>query len=300
MLLPTLRVFLVILALLPAARAAGVALVLSDSKGPYAEFSGTLGETLDGSAWKITASGTSEQLDAGSRTDLIVAVGGDAFRRVLARGGNIPVIAALIPRPTYDKILAEAGRNRPRTSAVFLEQPAARQAAFIRHLLPGQRKIGLLQRSASGLPLGPQLQALASAGFTVETEETQSDSDLLPALNALLPKVNVLLAQPDPNIYKRDNIKAILVTSYRHQKPLIAFSPTLVNAGALAALYATPAQLARQTGDLILTHGTSLPTPRDPSQFAIAINQSVAQALNLSLPDEATLRRALASEKDGR
>jgi len=294
------RALLFILALLPDVRAAGLALVLSDSKGPYAEFSGALHETLDGSPWKIIASGGSEALDSSVRPDLIVAVGGEAFRRILARGGNTPVLAALVPRPTYEKILADSAPSRPRTSAIFLEQPAARQAAFIRQLLPGLSRIGILHRRDSTQALAPHVQAMSAAGLVVETEETQNDNDLLPALNTLLPKVNALLALPDPNIYKRDNIKAILVTTYRHQKPLIAFSPTLVNAGALAALYTTPAQAARQTGDLILTYGTALPTPREPSLFAIAINQNVAQALNLSPPDEATLRRSLLRSTEAR
>jgi len=300
MLWSCLRALLVVLALLPEARAAGLAMLLSDTKGPYAEFSTAFGEALDGSVWKIIASGTGDPVSEAGSPDLIVAVGSDAFRRSLARGGNTPIIATLIQRQAYDKILAEAGRNRPRSTAVFLEQPPARQAAFIRHLLPGQRRIGLVQRSASGFPINPQLQALGGAGFTVETEESQNDNDLLPALNALLPRVNALLAQPDPTIYKRDNIKAILVTTFRHRKPLIAFSPTLVNAGALAALYTTPAQIARQTADLVLVHGTALPAPRDPAQFAIAINPNVAQALDLSLPDEAALRRALLNDKDAR
>lgn len=300
MLVRLVRVLLLIFALLPDARATGLTLLLSDSGGPYAEFSGSLGEALADTSWKITASGKADAIEPDPRSELIVAVGGDAFRRALARGGNTPVIATLLQRQTYEKILGEAGRNHPRTTAIFLDQPAARQAAFIRHLLPGQRRVGLLQRSDSRQTVQMYAQVLTAAGFTVDTEDTTNDSDLLPAVNALLPRINLLLAQPDPAIYKRDNIKAILVSSYRHQKPVIAFSPTFVNAGALAALYASPAQIGRQTGELILAHGSNLPAARDPAQFAIAINRNVAQAFNLDLPDEATLRRALLNDKDAR
>lgn len=294
-----LRVLFLIFALLPAARAASLALVLSDNGGPYAEFSNGLGDALDGSSWRITSSGKADTLIDG-RPDLIVAVGGEAFRQMLARNGSSPILATLIPRQTYEKLLAEAGRQRPKTSAIFLEQPAARQAAFIRHLLPGQKRVGLLQRSESRQALAIYLQALDAAGFKTDTEESEHDGTLLPALNALLPRVNLLLATPDPGIYKRDNIKAILVTTYRHRRPVIAFSPAFVNAGALAALYSSPAQIARQTAELLFSHGSNLPAPREPSQFAIAINRNVAQTLDIELPDESVLRRALLNEKEGR
>ena len=119
---------------------------------------------------------------------------------------------------------------------------------------------------------------------------------------ALPPSITVeaLLAIPDTTIYKRDNIKPILVTSYRHQRPVIAFSAPFVSAGALAALHTTPAQIARQTADLINNMGTTLPPPVPPSQFAITINSNVAEALGLSIPDEATIRRAMLAESEAR
>jgi hypothetical protein len=51
---------------------------------------------------------------------------------------------------------------------------------------------------------------------------------------------------------------------------------------------------------MILSHGTSLPAPTGPNQFAIAINSNVAESLNLSVPDEATLRRAMLASKEAR
>ena len=37
-----------------------------------------------------------------------------------------------------------------------------------------------------------------------------------------------------------------------------------------------------------------------PNQFAISINQNVAESLGLTLPDEAVLRRTLLHEREGR
>ena len=59
-------------------------------------------------------------------------------------------------------------------------------------------------------------------------------------------------------------------------------------------------QAARQTADLIIANGTNLPPPSGPTQFAVAINPNVAQALGLKVPDEAAIRRALLSDRESR
>jgi putative ABC transport system substrate-binding protein len=296
-----LRAFLMLSAMVSIAWAGNLTLALSDSGGPYAEFATALSDALQGSNWKITTSGKSAATNppAGS-PDLIITAGGDALRQMLARTPTAPIIATLLPRQNYEKILAESSRGRSRITAIYLDQPPARQAAFLRQLLPGQKRIGMLVSTETRGTAGQFRQVFANAGLALDAEESDTDSTLLPALNALLPRVNALLAMPDSTIYKRDNIKAILITSYRHQRPVIAFSAAFVNAGALAALYSTPTQIARQTADMVAGLGPTLPPPTAPNLFAIAINQNVALALGLTVPDEATIRRAMLADRESR
>lgn len=293
-----LRHLLFCLLLAPPAWAGSLALVLSDGGGPYAEFETGFREAIENGTWKILPGG----LDSPSgRPDLIVAVGNGALRQVLGRGGNTPVIATLLPRQSYEKISAEFGtRGTRKMTAIYLDQPPVRQAAFIRHLLPDRKRIGMLT-SSDTLGVANQFrQTFAASGLSIDSEDSDTDRTLLPALNALLPRVGLLLATPDQVIYRRDNIKAILVTSYRYRRPVVAFSAAFVNAGALAALYSTPAQIARQTAELVNQFNATLPPPMAPAQFAIAINPNVAQALDLDLPDEATIRRAMLGEREAR
>jgi len=294
-----LRLLLVFLLAASTARAASVALVLSENSGPYAEFASTYRDALEGSHWKIGSQGGSDSL-AGSSPDLIIAVGSNAFRQVLNQGGSTPVVATLIPRQAYEKLLAEnPGRGR-RTTAIYLDQPASRQAAFLRHLLPGKKRVGMLVSSETRGAVGQFRQAFATAGLTLDSEDSDTEQTLLPTLNSLLPRVNLLLAIPDTQIYRRENIKAILVTTYRYQRPVVAFSAAFVNAGALAALYSTPAQIARQAAELTQSFSTTLPPPMPPSQFAVVINSNVAQALDLNIQDEAAIRRAMLADKEAR
>lgn len=293
--------FVLLIALAPAAWAGSITLLLSENSGPYAEFAATLGEALDNSRWKISPTSQAEGSPAsGQRPDLIVSAGAEALQRALASGGTTPIIATLLPRQSYEKIIAQSGQQRARITAIYLDQPPARQASFLRHLLPDKKRIGMLLSSETKGQAGQYRQAFRSAGLTLDSEESDTPNTLLPAVNALLPRVNVLLAIPDGTIYKRDNIKAILVTSFRYQRPVVAFSASFVSAGALAALHTTPAQTARQTAELINGLGATLPPPTPPSQYAITINSSVAQALGLAIPDEAAIRRAMLTESEAR
>lgn len=279
-----------------------ITLVLSDRGGMYDEFASSLNEGLSGTNWSVSANVKAEEnLQLAGQPELIVTVGSEALRKTLGRGDNTtPIIATLLPRQNYEKIIAESRRNTGRITAIYLDQPPARQAAFLNHLLPGQKRAGMLFSSETRNTASQYRTAFANAGLKLDSEDADTDSTLLPALNSLLSRVNVLIAIPDSSIYRRNNIKAILITSFRYQRPVIGYSPAFVNAGALAALHTTPAQIARQTADTIIGHGTNLPAPSGPSQFAIAINNNVAQALGLNIPDEASIRRAMLADRETR
>jgi len=299
--LAALRLLLVFCLLAGPAHAENVALLLSAPDGPYAEFATHFRAAIGGSNWKVSAQGGLESLDnAPERPDLIVAVGAGALRQALARTGQTPIMATLIPRLSYEKLLAESGNRTRRVSAIWLDQPAARQAVFLRHLLPGKTRIGMLLSNETRAQAAHFRQPFANAGLSLDSEDSETDPTLLPALNTLLGRVQILFAIPDSTIYKRDNIKSILITTYRYQRPVIAFSPAFVNAGALAALYSTPPQIARQTAEILQSSGLNLPPASSPNQFAILINPNVAEALNLSIQDEADIRRAMLADKEGR
>lgn len=297
------RIFALLLALAPVvAKAGSLALIVSESGGPYGEFSATLSNALSGTSWQINATLKADAVvQPIPKADLVVTAGVAALRQALQSYGGTPILATLIPRQSYEKIVAETGvRGQGRISAVWLDQPAARQALFIRNLLPGQKRIGMLVSNETAHLTAAYRQAFLNSGLTLDVEDSNTEQSLLPALNNLLQRTGVLFALPDGVIYRRDNIKPILVTTYRLQKPVVAFSQAFVTAGALAALYSTPAQIGRQTADIIGTAGSNLPAPAYPAQFAIAINYNVAQALNMNVPDEASIRQAILAAKESR
>lgn len=293
------RLFLVLILFLAThAWGGSVTLVLSDNSKPYTEFSAAFGEALSDSSWRLLV------VDAESTqalaTEMVVTAGSEALRKVLARGGAPTVVATLLPRQNYEKILSEFPAGSRRITAILLDQPVLRQVAFIRHLLPEHKRVGMLWSSETRALAGRFQSVLASRGLRLDSEEVDTEKQWLPILNNLLTRIDVLLANPDTNIYHRGNIKPLLISTFRAQRPFIGFSETMTHAGALAALYSSPAHIARQAASLISTVNGSVPPPAMPTQFTISINYSVANSLGLKLPEENTVMKAMLADSDAR
>lgn len=228
----------------------------------------------------------------------IVAVGVPAMRVAAAWENVPPVLNVMVPRASYDKLVAETGRLRRRVqfSAIYLDQPLVRQLNLIRQIFPGKKRVSAVIGPDSAVMLPRLRSALARAGLGVAIEEVGSEPEILPALSRLLPASDVFLALPDSVVFTRETARSVLLATYRYQKPLIGFSQAYVNAGALAAVFSTPAQIARQTLALLqaLPAGrAALPLPVYPGYFSVAVNRSVARALALDIVADAVLQAAV-------
>ncbi len=284
-----------------------VAVLLSERGGHYSEYLEALSRSLAESPASAKVLRLIELPQGRERPDeatlagvsVIVAVGVQAMRNAAAWDNAPPVLNVLVPRASYDRLLAESGRTRRRAqfSAIYLDQPLARQLNLIRQVLPGRQRVAAVVGPDSSVLLPRLRSAIARAGLLLVIDEVTVDAEILPALSHLLPLSDVLLALPDSVVFTRDTARSVLLATYRHQKPLIGFSQAYVNAGALAAAFSTPAQIARQTAELLqgLPPGrAALPAPAYPAYFSVAVNRSVARALALNVASDAALQAAVA------
>lgn len=295
-----------------------VAVLLSEKGGAYAEYRDALERALAEPGRAGAGRGALRAVElpplppADGRGDpqlpagvvAVVAVGVRAMSRAAAMEGGPPVLNVLVPRASYQKLSSETGRARRRSqfSAIYLDQPLVRQFNLVRRTLPGRQRVSALLGPDSA-PLLPRLRSAAKlAGLELSSEEVGQEEEIVPALARVLASSDVLLALPDGLVFTRDTARAVLLTSYRHRKPLIGFSQGYVGAGALAAVYSSPAQIARQTAELLqaLPPGRiALPEPLYPAYFSVAVNRSVARALALDVPDDALLAAELATMPEG-
>lgn len=275
---------------------------LSESVGPHVEAAAALRADVDQALpgrveWRIAH--WSQFSSPNPEPHWVVAVGTAALKGlqdVFARDTRPPaLLALLVPRLAFERIADPARLRTGSVSAVFLDQPAGRQLDLIRLALPDAHRFGILITGESKA-YAPALEAAGRERGLQMVSSLVEQGGLYPALQSLLPDVDVLLALPDPMVFNSQTAGSILTAAYRRQVPLAGFSPAYVKAGALLALYSTPAQVGRRGGELLrqalAAKPQPLPQPHSPREFTVEVNQNVARSLGLAL-DEARLGEQL-------
>ncbi|CAH1746335.1 conserved protein of unknown function [Thauera humireducens] len=281
----------------PVRAALDVAVVVSQRDGPHAAFAQAFIRAAAGLGHRLLDAGSpAEGLDdvALARADLVVT-SGDAALAAALRLQARPTLAVMIGQSRFES-LRQAHPERP-LSAFVLDQPLERQFRLLKAVQPDARRAGVLLGPEQG-NLAVFEQAATRAGLGLVAQVVGDEGALIRALETVLRDSDSFVAVPDALLSTPSAARSILLTSYRFQKPIVAFSRAYVSAGALAAIFTTPEQVA---ADLIAWLRTQkdddvqLPPPRGPASFDIAVNRQVARALGLSVADDAELLRLIAT-----
>jgi hypothetical protein len=231
---------------------------------------------------------------------LIITLGSDALRHVAGRNLRPPVIAGLIPRLSYERVLQELNRKNTSTiAALYLDQPFGRQLDLLRLALPHVRRVGVLwgPESVSQQPL--LTAAMQGRGLELSEGIYTDGQPLISPLRNALNDADVLLAVADGAVYNATSTSNILLTSYRAKTPVMAFSPAYVKAGALLSVHSTATQAGAQLGTMAnhFLQTSVLQASQYPSDFNITANEYVARSLGLALDAAALSERLRKLEK---
>ncbi|MBI3531936.1 MAG: hypothetical protein HY068_05630 [Burkholderiales bacterium] len=225
---------------------------------------------------------------------LFIALGVEATT-VLARSEvKAPVLATLLPRASFERVLRDSGRRvSGQFTALYLNQPLSRQLDLVRLALPQARRVGVLLGSESLAQQAQLEEAAVTRSLKLVSARVEPQEPVFNDLKKILNEADVLLALADPQIYNSSSIQNILLTSFRAQVPMVAFSPAYVRAGALLAVYSTPTQIGQQAGAMARAffQGRALGLPQYPQDFSVSVNEYVARSLGLNLEPQALTER---------
>lgn len=225
----------------------------------------------------------------GGQPRIAVAIGVGALRGLIDAGTRMPLLAALVPRASYAGLATAAGQGGRAHSAVWLDQPAGRQFDLLRLALPSRQRVGVVYGPESRIFENEMQRAAGERGVAVVSARIDTAAQLSAALQKTLEDADLLLALPDPQIYNGATIQNVLTATYRHRIPMAGFSPAYAKAGALLALYSTPAQIGTQVGEIVrgFLAGRPLPPAQGPRDFSIGVNGDVARSLGISVGADA-------------
>lgn len=267
-----------------------IALALTRPTGAYQQFQDALKAAR--TPHQLSDGGSIEGgLDAQvlGRADLIVTVGAQATQEVLARFRR-PTMATLISALQVKSL--EAAHPDAKFSAIVLDQPAQRHMRLAATLSSGIAKVGMLLGSNTIDMEKGFASAAKTEGLELTVGRVDTSDELLPQLQRLLEASDTLLMVPDPVVASQSSARTILLTSYRYRRPIVAYSHAYVEAGALAAVFSSPEDAARDLADWLRTlsgPAVRLPAVQSPTRFSVSVNRQVARSLGLDVPSNETL-----------
>jgi len=284
--------------LTPALALAQPLLVLSSDSSIYQRTANAIQQHYNAPLRKITMAERDNFSAPG--TDTLIAIGSKACESVLQSGpAKSQLICTFIPRSTYNQLLYRfedtSFVDEQRVTAIFLDQPLARQVQLARLIVPTARKVGTFFGPTSRKDRDLFIEAATKHRLFPVFISLRPEDNPVRKLQPIIGKSDVFLPLPDRAIFNRATAKWVLFISLRQRVPLVGFSKKYVEAGALAAVYSTPEQIGNQTAEQLARLNTDgyLPPPRYPAEFSISINHVTAETLGIPVPTASILEQQL-------
>ncbi|MDY0070177.1 MAG: hypothetical protein WDA10_09235 [Porticoccaceae bacterium] len=234
--------------------------------------------------------------------ELLVALGTGATGKVLARYPDNPVLSLFVTRSAWRDLMATGNPRTAPQGVIFIDQPIARFIHLATLLKPGARTLATVFGPVSALEQ-PALAAEASRqGLEVISGHLDSDDNPVATLTPLFRGADLFLALPDQGLFNRTVARWALYLGFKHKVPLVGFSRSYTEAGALASLLSSPEDIGREGGEWLdgYLSGRDQAPWREitPRYFTLEINPSVARALGIAIPSEEALYQQLVERLD--
>jgi len=224
-----------------------------------------------------------------TKMDLVVSIGTKAAKLIATWQSSAPFLYTLLPKSTIDQILTDVPLMANRSFAVALDQPFSRELRLAKLVLKKVNSAGVLLGPDSQFNKDELIRQSNLVGITLEFVEIDENSFGYANSRNLLERIDAILTLPDPVALSPQRTKWLLYQSYERNIPIISFSHSFVNAGALAAVFSTPQQIGKQAGEIAtrILNRSELPTRLVyPKYFDVAINHAVARSLGLTIDNE--------------
>ncbi len=204
------------------------------------------------------------------------------MREAAARRCDCVVIAAFTSSQVWRSVVDALPPARVKSMTAVYAEPAPDDQVRLAALLYRRpvRVAAILGPDTAFL-----LPSLAGQADVLQAARGDDMGDVL----ARVKRSEVLLALPDSAIYNPENIRNILLSTYRRKQGVIGFSADMVKVGALATTYSEIEDINAQVAEMAAGFVASgeLPAPQFPHYFRTAINEGVARSLDIAVTNEA-------------
>lgn len=208
-----------------------------------------------------------------------IAIGPVALRRAVTQRTKGVVFSAYTSSQVLQQVIAKS--DEPHISGIYAEPGPADQLQLVALLYKRPVAVAAIVSAEAGF-LSSLVPGLRYERLPLE------GGDINLALNAVA-DAPVLLAWPDRAVFNSENVRNILLSTYRHGQGVIGFSADMVSSGALATTYSTPEDINTQVAETLVRYAATgqLEPPQFPRYFRTAVNEGLARSLKVPVSDAA-------------
>ncbi|HZX27384.1 MAG TPA: hypothetical protein VFF16_09965 [Telluria sp.] len=209
---------------------------------------------------------------------VVVTIGPVALRREVSQRLEGVIVSAYTSSQVWHSLVKPTPGLQ--VTGVYAEPGPAEQLKLVSLLYKRPVRIAAL--------LSSDLAFLHSELPDVMIQPFDERSDINVALNRIA-QAQVLLAMPDRAAFTTENVRNVLLSTYRHGQGVIGFSADMVKSGALATTYSDLEDVDTQVAEILANYAQdgTLPPPSFPRYFKTIVNEGVARSLNVPLDDTA-------------
>ncbi len=300
---PAYRLFwLIFLCILPLPGRGGTdVLLLMDATSPlHSRFLSAFSREL--AATGLAVASTDQPLAEWQPTEarMYLSVGSRATETALQKlDADATLLSVLIPRSRYLDNISGKPLVDGKHGAIYLEQPLERQVQLAELIKPDFVHGGAILGPVSGTHADRFKDVLREHGHQPLIAILDFQDNAVRSIDPVISQSDIFFALPDSAVFNRAIAKWVLLSSLKHRVPVIAYSSSYVKAGAAAALFSTPEQIARQAARLVSSHlldASPQTLPREyPSHFEVQFNDTVLKRLGIGPFDSEDVREQLSS-----
>lgn len=219
---------------------------------------------------------------------LYIVVGQSALQSLVSQNIDASILAVLTSSQAFRSIVEASPKGRSRDiSAIYADASPFSQLKLAASLAKNHASMVTFLSAKTAYLRPILLRAASQAGVDLEIVQLSGNELLTQELDETASARGVL-ALPDSTLYTAENIRAMLITTYRQNQFVIGFSSSFVKAGALASTYSTIEDISSQAVELLREYNANgrFPAAQYPKYFGVSVNDNVARSLNIIISDE--------------
>lgn len=227
---------------------------------------------------------------------IIHTIGTSATRLAKREFIDTPIVFSMVLNPVSSGLVNSMKSPDNNITGASMDIPLAIQFTYIKKILPAVKNIGVIYSEAeTGLLIKEAEKIARQLGLNLVKGEIKMAGEVPQALRNMKGEIDLLWSVADSNVFTRETIREILLTTLREKIPFMGLSPAFVRAGALSALDTSATEIGGQAGvtaKKILFGLKPGDIPVDvPDKVKIVINKNTIDSLGITIPKE-ILKRA--------